>query len=71
MTTRIVTAAVVAAVVGAALGLFLGAMLGGNVATSFEFMGLRGYEAAGKLGLGLGFVAGGVLGALFARRPRR
>lgn len=43
--------------IGAALGLFLGMMYGGNYATSFEFAGNRGYEAAGLLGALIGAVA--------------
>lgn len=71
MTVWSVIAAVVGAVVGAALGLFVGASIGGNFAPNFEFAGVRGYEAAGKLGLILGLGGGGALGAALGRRPRR
>ena len=54
---------------GAALGLFSGALIGGNWATSVELVGVRGYEAAGLLGLVVG-AAAGLLGSAYwgARR---
>lgn len=43
-------------------GWILGANIGGNYFTDFEFWGVRGYEAVGKIGS----FAGGFLGALLA-----
>jgi hypothetical protein len=54
--------------VGAALGLILGALIGGNWAASVELFGLRGYEAAGLLGLVVGAVAGVLGGAYWGAR---
>ena len=51
------------AALGAIAGLFLGALFGGNFASSFQFLHLRGYEATGVLGMALGALVGGVLGA--------
>ena len=53
---------------GAILGLFFGAFLGGNFATDFQLFGLRGYEATGILGLGIGLMLGALIGARWARR---
>jgi len=50
-------------VLGGGAGLFFGALLGGNLATNFEFVGLRGYEATGIVGLALGIASGGFSGA--------
>lgn len=48
----------------AVVGGLAGATYGGNYATDFEFIGVRGYEATGQIGVILGFVAGGTLAAL-------
>lgn len=58
----------IGALLGAALGLVSGANIGGNFAPDSELLGLRGYEGAGRLGLLLGLVAGGLCGMLLARR---
>lgn len=63
-----VLAAILGAVVGGVLLFVLGAFLGGNYANSFEFAGLRGYEATGILGLFVGLIGGGALGAGIAKR---
>jgi hypothetical protein len=39
-------------------GLLVGALFGGNFATEFTFIGLRGYEATGQVGLLLGAALG-------------
>ncbi|AGP40997.1 hypothetical protein BE04_04745 [Sorangium cellulosum] len=67
---RRVTGAAVGAAAGAPLGLLLGAFFGGNLASGFEFRGLRGYEATGQLGLLLGAAIGAALGAAVARGRR-
>jgi hypothetical protein len=54
--------------VGTVTGFVAGAFFGGNYATSFEFAGLRGYEATAPLGAVMGFVLFGLLGAWIARR---
>jgi hypothetical protein len=58
----------IGALLGAALGLVFGANIGGNYAPDSEILGLRGYEGAGRLGLLLGVVAGGLCGRLLARK---
>ena len=45
-------------IVSAAIGLFIGALIGGNFFPNFVFLGLRGYEAVGVLGLILGSILG-------------
>jgi hypothetical protein len=42
------------------LGMLIGVYLGGNLATNFQFFGVRGYEATGQIG----FIIGAVLGAI-------
>jgi hypothetical protein len=49
------------AVVCGILGLIGGAYIGGNYAQDFTFIGGRGYEAAGPLGLIIGAITGGLL----------
>ncbi|HEU5077532.1 MAG TPA: hypothetical protein VFU02_25240 [Polyangiaceae bacterium] len=53
---------------GAIAGLFVGALVGGNLATNFEFLDLRGYEATGIVGLLLGMLLGGALTARWGRQ---
>jgi hypothetical protein len=67
MTAKSVAAILGGMVLGGGLGLMLGALIGGNLATSFELIGLRGYEATGIVGLGLGVVAGAYVGARLTR----
>jgi len=43
------------------LGLMAGTLIGGNYAQDFTFLDVRGYEAAGLLGLIIGATTGGVL----------
>ena len=44
------------------LGLLIGAYIGGNFAQGFQFLGVRGYEAASQVG----FIVGAALGALIS-----
>ena len=44
------------------LGFMVGTYIGGNYAQNFTFLDVRGYEAAGLLGLIIGAITGGVLG---------
>ena len=44
------------------VGMGIGAYLGGNYATSFQFNGVRGYEATGQIG----FIVGAALGVIIA-----
>lgn len=48
--------------VGIILGLMVGMDLGGNYFTSFEFNGVRGYEATGQLGAIIGGLIGAIIG---------
>ena len=50
-----------------AVGLFLGAYIGGNFAQDFTLFGVRGYEAAGQLGVILGCIMGIAVSILFLR----
>jgi hypothetical protein len=43
------------------LGFMVGTYVGGNYAQNFTFLDVRGYEAAGLLGLIIGAIAGGAL----------
>jgi hypothetical protein len=43
------------------LGFMAGTFIGGNYAQNFTFLDVRGYEAAGLLGLIIGVIVGGVL----------
>lgn len=64
-------------IVGAVVGLLAGMYIGGNYFVDFEFGGVRGYEAAGKLGAFLGAALGAASGVFLgvkladARRKRR
>ncbi len=49
-------------------GLILGSWYGGNYRSSFEFNGVRGYEAFGQIGLAIGTVVGGATGCWIAIR---
>jgi hypothetical protein len=72
MTTQNVLAILGGMALGSFLGLLLGALIGGNWATSFELLGLRGYEATGIVGLCFGLALGGYAGArLTSRRASR
>jgi hypothetical protein len=55
--TRI-TLQVLLTLVSGIAGMLIGALYGGNYATNFVFMGVRGYEATGQLGMILGLVLG-------------
>lgn len=61
--------------IGSAAGMLIGMDVGGNYFTDFEFGGVRGYEATGKLGSILGGIFGALLGAaagvIFGERRRR
>lgn len=71
MWTKIGLASIAGMSLGAVLGLLAGALVGGNFAANLELFGLRGYEATGIVGLGVGLVLGGWLGARVARRRAR
>ena len=43
------------------LGFMVGTYVGGNYAQDFTFLGVRGYEAAGLVGLIIGAITGGAL----------
>ncbi len=47
-------------------GLLIGAWYGGNYRSSYEFNGVRGYEAFGQIGLGVGALLGGLIGVAVA-----
>ena len=49
---------ILAGIVSGILCWILGAYIGGNYALNFRFMGVRGYEAMGLLGLILGIIGG-------------
>ena len=49
---------------GAFLGLIIGAFIGGNYMTEFEFSGVRGYEAVGRIGAYIGAAVGALLSIL-------
>lgn len=51
-------------IIGTVLGLLTGMHIGGNYFVEFEFGGVRGYEAVGKIGAILGVVLGTVIGIL-------
>ncbi len=40
------------------VGMLIGALIGGNFATSFQFNGVRGYEATGQVGFIIGISLG-------------
>ena len=63
MSTKRVLSTLGGMALGSLLGLVLGALIGGNWATSFELLGLRGYEATGIVGLCFGLALGGHAGA--------
>lgn len=44
------------------LGMLIGALIGGNFAENFQFLGVRGYEAASQLG----FIIGAALGVFMS-----
>lgn len=48
-------------VIGAVLGLIIGAIIGGNYMAEFEFGGVRGYEAVGRVGIVIGVAVGALL----------
>jgi len=50
------------------IGLLVGAWFGGNFATSFEFNGVRGYEATGQVGFILFALAGLITGWKFMEK---
>lgn len=56
--------AVLILVIGAVLGLIIGAFIGGNFMTEFEFSGVRGYEAVGRIGTVIGATGGALLSIL-------
>ncbi|MFA5761833.1 MAG: hypothetical protein WC877_08765 [Dehalococcoidales bacterium] len=51
-------------IIGLVLGLIAGMNIGGNYFVDFEFGGVRGYEAVGKIGAILGTVLGAAAGAI-------
>lgn len=63
-----VLAAVVVAAVVTTILLFVAINIGGNFFTDFTFIGERGYEATGWIGIILGLPLGGILGAYLIRR---
>jgi hypothetical protein len=69
----VAVAAVVGGLVTGAVGLVVGGNYGGNHCSSWEFNGVRGYEATGQIGLLIGEVIGFVAGgwAVFALLRRR
>jgi hypothetical protein len=54
-------AVVSGAIVCGILGFLAGTLIGGNYAQNFTFLDVRGYEAAGLLGLIIGATTGGLL----------
>lgn len=48
-------------IISGIVGLIIGAFFGGNFAENLSFNGVRGYEAAGQLGLIFGAIGGGAL----------
>jgi membrane associated rhomboid family serine protease len=58
-------------VLGFLFGLIAGAYIGGNFMTSFEFNGVRGYEATGQIGAFAGAVLSPVLGCYLTRKRRK
>ena len=60
--------ALVVAMLFSTIFLFVAVDIGGNYMTNFTFMGERGYEATGILGIMFGLPIGGILGAYLARR---
>jgi hypothetical protein len=62
----VVLAGLIGGIALGALGLVAGAIFGGNYATTFEFRGLKGYEATGQIGAIIGFVVGGALSSYLA-----
>lgn len=46
----------------------IGVFLGGNFFTDFEFLGTRGYEATGNLGILLGLVLGFILSLFYYQK---
>ena len=65
---RITLFALAGGLLGSISLFLLGALLGGNLATSFEFAGLRGYEATGVLGIVAGLLLGVPVGVWLALR---
>lgn len=63
-----VVVALVGAVLVAFILLFVFSFIGGNFMTDFVFMGERGHEATGVLGIIFGLPIGGILGAYLVRR---
>lgn len=55
---------VILSAIGLVIGLFIGMNIGGNYFYEFEFMGGRGYEAAGYLGAIIGAAIGILLRVL-------
>ena len=50
--------------IGMVFGTMIGMNIGGNYFTSFTFLGLRGYEATGQIGMVIGGMLFGVIGFL-------
>lgn len=55
-------------IVGVIVGFFIGTSLGGNYFPDFEFLGGRGYEAVGYLGMIIGGLVGVFVGAILGKR---
>lgn len=58
---------------GLVIGVFcmlIGAWFGGNYAESFQFVGVRGYEATGQIGFIIGAILGIILSEYFWRRKK-
>jgi hypothetical protein len=67
--TRI-TLQVLLTLVSGIAGMLIGALYGGNYATNFVFMGVRGYEATGQLGMILGLVLGAGLSIRYLHKQQ-
>jgi hypothetical protein len=52
------------------LGMLIAAWFGGNYAESFQFAGVRGYEATGLVGFIIGTAIGIFLSEYFWRRKK-
>ena len=60
----LVVCIVIIAFIGGIIGLLIGMDIGGNYFTSFEFNGVRGYEATGQIGFIVGILVFGLIATL-------
>ncbi len=57
--------------IGMVAGFMAGATYGGNFAVGFRFLGLRGYEATGIIGIIIGALVGAIVGVFFVRHTQK